>query len=120
MRCKITLTMTGKLSRIFYGNVFTKYLHSEEDPDFDIVLPALTRSFDITRVQGPDEDGLSTLTAPECNAQDECLFVHLYGMMDLQLRIGGRPALNGLGPGPGVPLEEDENTPEPSVHEDDT
>lgn len=60
-------------------------------------------------------------------------------MMDLQLQIGGLSAtedekrqlferhllnrhamlLVGLGSGPGVPPEEDENTPEPSAHEDD-
>ncbi|OIT34401.1 hypothetical protein A4A49_12394 [Nicotiana attenuata] len=103
----------------------------EEEPDFDHTIDKLIRQTDITNLWLKDEAGTPSLTCAERNACDDSFMAHLYGMMDLQLRIGGRPAtseertdleqryplnahaqqLVGVGEGYRLPADEDVNTP---------
>ncbi|OIT38081.1 hypothetical protein A4A49_04105 [Nicotiana attenuata] len=64
----------------------------EEEPEFDHTIDQLIRQTDITNLRLKDEAGTPSLTGAERNARDDSFMAHLYGMMDLQLRIGGRPA----------------------------
>nr|XP_009781816.1 PREDICTED: uncharacterized protein K02A2.6-like [Nicotiana sylvestris] len=64
----------------------------DEDPQFDILLPLTSQTTDITIISGLDEKDGTILTTTEHQARDEIILAHLYGVMDLQLRIGGRPA----------------------------
>nr|XP_016492016.1 PREDICTED: uncharacterized protein LOC107811572 isoform X2 [Nicotiana tabacum] len=104
-----------------------------------MLIPATSRATDITVICGPNEEDGTTLTTMERQARDESVLAYLYGMMDLQLRIGGRPVtseertqlterfpittlaqrLVGLASGQGVPPKEDINTPEYSVQGDE-
>ncbi|MCD9561299.1 hypothetical protein HAX54_020330 [Datura stramonium] len=43
-------------------------------------------------VKEPDTIGGTTLTVAERNTRDKSYMTHLYGMIDLQLQIGGGPA----------------------------
>ncbi|OIT03117.1 hypothetical protein A4A49_01934 [Nicotiana attenuata] len=121
-----------------FPNFLTRYLQHEgveEKPEFDHTIDQLIRQTDITNLRLKGEGG--TLTGAERNARDDSFMAYLYGMMDLQLRIGSRPAtseertdleqqyplnahaqqLVGVGEGYRLPADEDVNTPEHSEAE---
>ncbi|OIT40669.1 hypothetical protein A4A49_05613 [Nicotiana attenuata] len=104
--------------------------------NFLVLAPSL-RIMDLTNVRAKEENTTTSLTGAEHNAHDDSFMAHLYGMMDLQLRIGGRPTtmekrtileerfplnahaqqLVGLGDKYKLPADEDVNTPEQSEAE---
>ncbi|OIT01323.1 hypothetical protein A4A49_07462 [Nicotiana attenuata] len=124
-----------KIDRMPFPNFLTRFLQHErveEEPEFDHTIDQLIRQTDITNLRLKGEAG--TLTGSERNTYDDSFMAHLYGMMDLQLRIGGRPAISeertdleqryplnahaqrlvGGGEGYRLPADEDVNTPEQS------
>lgn len=87
-------TRRGTLTSIFFGNVLTQYLRQEKvdkDPRFDMSIPTAPRATDIACIRGNDEEDGTTLITAEPPARDDNVMAHLYGMMDLKLRIGDRP-----------------------------
>ncbi|OIS95627.1 hypothetical protein A4A49_02383 [Nicotiana attenuata] len=124
-----------KIDRMPFANFLTQFLKKEgveEEPEFDHTIDQPIGQTDITNLQLKDESAMPSLIGAECNAHDDSFMGHLYGIMDLQLRIGGRPAtseerteleqryplnahaqqLVGLGDGYILPDDEDINTPE--------
>ncbi|OIT39239.1 hypothetical protein A4A49_10575 [Nicotiana attenuata] len=82
-----------KNDRMLFPNFLTRFLLHERvelEPEFDHTVDQLIQQTDITNLRLRGEAG--TLTGAERNARGESLMAHLYGMMDLQLQIGGRPA----------------------------
>ncbi|OIT06308.1 hypothetical protein A4A49_15868 [Nicotiana attenuata] len=64
----------------------------EEEKEFDHIIAPPLRPTDLTNVRFKEENTTTSLTGAERNAHDDNFMAHLYGMMDLQFRIGGRPA----------------------------
>lgn len=60
------------------------------EKESDIIILAPLRGTDITRIRLKKEANVVVLTRPERNAQDYSFMAHFYGMLDLQLYIGGR------------------------------
>lgn len=60
------------------------------EPDFDHTIDQFIRQTDTTNLRLKGEAG--SLTGAERNVRDDSLMAHLYGMIDLQLRIGGHSA----------------------------
>ncbi|OIS97646.1 hypothetical protein A4A49_03996 [Nicotiana attenuata] len=82
-----------KIDRMPFPNFLTRLLLHERvevKPEFDHTINQLIRQTDITNLRLKGEAG--TLTSTERNARDDSFMAHLYGMMDLQLWIKGRPA----------------------------
>lgn len=96
-----------------------------------MIYPAPLRGTGITNIRRKKENDVVVLTGAEHNARDDSFISHFYGMLDLELQIGGRPAtqekkhhlhehfsfnahaqhLVGLGEGQRLPEDEDINTP---------
>ncbi|OIT30026.1 hypothetical protein A4A49_40064 [Nicotiana attenuata] len=84
-----------KIDRMPFPNFLTRFLQHEgveEEPEFDHTIDQLIRQTDITNLWLKDEVVTPSLTGAERNARDDSFMAHLCRMMDLQLRIGGRPA----------------------------
>ncbi|OIT27997.1 hypothetical protein A4A49_33611 [Nicotiana attenuata] len=79
--CVLYFLMTGQ-----------KHEGVEKEPEFDHIIDQLIRQIDITNLRLKDEAGTPSLTGAERNACDDSFMAHLYGMMDLQLRIRAHPA----------------------------
>ncbi|OIT06023.1 hypothetical protein A4A49_28320 [Nicotiana attenuata] len=124
-----------KIDRMPFPNFLIRFLLHERvevEPEFDHTIDQLIRQTDITNLRLKGETG--TLTGAEHNVRDDSFMAHLYEMMDLQLRIGGRLAtfeertdlelryplnayaqqLVGVGEGFRLHADEDVNTPEQS------
>ncbi|OIT20478.1 hypothetical protein A4A49_40151 [Nicotiana attenuata] len=124
-----------KIDRMPFPNFLTRFLQHErveEEPEFDHTIDQLIRQTDITNLRLKGDAG--TLTCAKRNARDDSFMAHFYGMMDLQLRIGGRPdtseerndleqryplnahaqQLVGVGEGYRLLADKDVNTPEQS------
>ncbi|XP_019234746.1 PREDICTED: protein bfr2-like [Nicotiana attenuata] len=86
-----------------------KHEEVEEEPEFDHTIDQPLRQTDITNLRLKEETVMPSLTGAKCNARDDSFMAHLYGMMDLQSRIGGD--------GYKLPDDEDINTPEQSEAE---
>nr|XP_033513542.1 uncharacterized protein LOC117278208 [Nicotiana tomentosiformis] len=83
------------IDRLSFANMLTQYLRKEEveeERDFDKVIPPPLRLLYITRIRVKKENDIATMIGAEHNARDDSFMAHLYGMIDLQLRIRGRPA----------------------------
>nr|XP_033516160.1 uncharacterized protein LOC117280548 [Nicotiana tomentosiformis] len=150
IRYQMSLVRTSKkVNRMPFANFLTQFLRHEkveEEPEFDHTIDQPLRQTDITSPRLKEETSMTSLTCAERKAQDDSFMAHLYGMMDLQLRIGGWPAtseertlleqryllnahaqqLVGIGDGYRLPDDEDINTheqseaePEQSDDEDD-
>ncbi|OIT26544.1 hypothetical protein A4A49_25241 [Nicotiana attenuata] len=84
-----------KVDRMPFANFLTQFLRHEgveEEPEFDHTIDQPIRQMDITNLRLKEETAMPSLTGAECNARDDSVMDHLYGMMDLQLRIGGQSA----------------------------
>ncbi|OIT08713.1 hypothetical protein A4A49_03251 [Nicotiana attenuata] len=84
-----------KVDQMPLANFLTQFLRHEEveeEPEFDHTIDQPIRQMDITSLRLKDETTMPSLTGPECIAHDDSFMDHLYGMMDLQMRIGGQPA----------------------------
>lgn len=57
-----------------------------------MIIPVVLQATDIACIHGPDEEDGTTLNIAQHQARDDSIMVHLYGIMNLQLRIGGRHA----------------------------
>lgn len=82
-------------NRLFFGNMLTLYLRKEEvdeEPEFDVIIPATLRGTEITSIQAKDDDDGSLLTGVERQACVDSFMALFYGIFGLQLQIGGRPA----------------------------
>ncbi|OIT38965.1 hypothetical protein A4A49_28986 [Nicotiana attenuata] len=124
-----------KIDRMPFASFLTQFLRNEEieeEPEFDHTIDQPIRQTDITNLRLKDETVMPSLTGAERNTCDDSFMAHLYGMMGLQLRIGGWSAtseemtelehryplnahaqqLVGLGDGYRLPDDEDINTPE--------
>ncbi|OIT07039.1 hypothetical protein A4A49_31154 [Nicotiana attenuata] len=124
-----------KIDRMPFPNFLTRFLQHEgveEEPEFDHTIDQLIQQTDITNLRLKDEAGTPSLIGVERNARDDSFMAHHYGMMDLQLRIGGCPAtseerteleqrypliaharqLVGVGDGYRLPAGEDVSIPE--------
>ncbi|OIT04208.1 hypothetical protein A4A49_09583 [Nicotiana attenuata] len=136
IRHQMALVRTSKkIDRMPFPNFLTRFLQHErveEEPEFDHTIDQLIRQTNITNLRLKGEAG--TLTGAERNARDDSFMAHLYGMMNLQLRIGGRPStseertdleqryplnahaqqLVGVGEGFSLPADEDVNISEQS------
>ncbi|OIT04285.1 hypothetical protein A4A49_16652 [Nicotiana attenuata] len=92
IRYQMASVRTSKrIDRMPFPNFLTRFLQNEgveEEPDFDHSIDQLIRKTDIINLWLKGEAGA------EHNARDDSFMAHLYGMMDLQLRIGGRPAIS--------------------------
>lgn len=94
IRYQMSIVRTSKkIDRMPFANFLTQYLRHEEveeEPEFDHTIDQPLRQTDITSLRLKEETAITSLTSTERNARDDSFMAHLYGMMDLQLRIGGR------------------------------
>ncbi|XP_075091938.1 uncharacterized protein LOC142172071 [Nicotiana tabacum] len=84
-----------KIDRMPFANMLTQYLRQEkleEEKEFDHIIAPPIKPTDLTNVRVKEENTRTSVTGVERNACDDSFMAYLYGMMDLQLRIGGRPA----------------------------
>ncbi|OIT33407.1 hypothetical protein A4A49_52747, partial [Nicotiana attenuata] len=127
---QMTQVQTGKkIDRVPFANMLTQYLRQEEveeKKEFDHIIAPSLRVTDLTNVLVKEENPTTSLTGAEPNARDDNFMAHLYGMMDLQLRIGRRSATTEeraileqqfLLNAHAQQLDEDVNTPEQSEAE---
>ncbi|KAG5583925.1 hypothetical protein H5410_044359 [Solanum commersonii] len=83
--------------RFCYGGLITQFLRArgikEEVVDLTIIFhPNLTgKLVDMTRTKALDTFHGSVLSAQERQARDDSVMARMFGMAELQLRIGGRP-----------------------------
>ncbi|OIT39227.1 hypothetical protein A4A49_52317 [Nicotiana attenuata] len=121
-----------KMSSVRTSKKFLRNEEVEEELEFDHSIDQPVRQTDITNLRLKDETAMPSLIGAERNVHDDSFMAHLYGMKDLQLRIGGRSTtseertelehrfllnahaqqLVGLGDGYRLPDDEDINTPE--------
>ncbi|OIT05918.1 hypothetical protein A4A49_03971 [Nicotiana attenuata] len=133
--CNFLVRTSKKVDRMPFANFLTQFLRHEEveeEPEFDHTIDQPLRQTDITSFPLKEETAMPSLTSAERNARDDSFMARLYGMIDLQLRIGGRPVISeertlleqryplnahaqqvvGIGDGYRLPDDEDINTPE--------
>lgn len=63
---------------MFFGNILTQYLRIEkvdEEPEFDVIIPAPLRGTDITSIRAKEENDMTMLTGFEHNARDDSFMV---------------------------------------------
>ncbi|OIT33832.1 hypothetical protein A4A49_53502, partial [Nicotiana attenuata] len=90
-----------KIDRMPFVNMLTQYLRQEEveeEKEFDHIIAPPLRLTDHTNVRVKEENTTISLTGAERNTRDDSFIAYLYGMVDLQLRIGGRRPLQRRGP----------------------
>uniref|UniRef100_M1C437 Uncharacterized protein n=1 Tax=Solanum tuberosum TaxID=4113 RepID=M1C437_SOLTU len=87
--------------RFCYGGLITHFLRAEgiEEQAVDMTVayhPDLTgRLVDVTRSKKLDTSHEHVLSAQERQARDDSVMARMFGMAELQLRIGGRPVTDG-------------------------
>ncbi|KAH0776742.1 hypothetical protein KY290_008153 [Solanum tuberosum] len=83
--------------RFCYGGLITRFLRSEgieeETEDMTVAYhPDLTSKLvDVTRTKALDISHRPVLFAQERQSRDDSVMARMFGMVELQLRIGGRP-----------------------------
>ncbi|OIS97236.1 hypothetical protein A4A49_52609 [Nicotiana attenuata] len=140
--CVLYFLMMGQRVNVvhlirYQMNQYLRQEEVEEKKEFGHIITPPLRSTDPTNIWVKKESTRTSLTGAERNSRDDNFMAHLYGMMDLQLRIGGRPAtteervileqqyslnahaqqLVGICDGYKLPEDEDVNTPEQSEAE---
>ncbi|KAH0712076.1 hypothetical protein KY289_008035 [Solanum tuberosum] len=86
--------------RFCYGGLITRFLRAEgiEEETMDMTVayhPNLTSKLvDVTRTKALDTSHGHILSAQEKQAHDDSVMARMFGMAELQLRIGGRPVID--------------------------
>lgn len=136
----IQVRISKKIDWMSFVDILTQYLwqeEMEEKKEFDHIIAQPLWPTDLTNVRVKEENTTTSLIGVEYNACDDSFIAHLYGMMHLQLRIGGWQAtikkraileqwyplnahtqqLVGIGERYRLPEDEDDNIPEQSEAE---